>query len=184
MTRQHYLFLFVCFKLSGGEKKCLLFKKTKELKNKTPVPLSFTASSEQCSWLVLSGCRENKVLISILGIKSLWRDSVVSGPSFLHARSFGFGDVLVVGLVLQLSAEVLDGFVQALLQGHLSMHNITVSSARAHTKKENAQQEKDNRLQYLSFRTMSVLVDVDCILRASSCLQRRHTIVRKSQGQP
>ncbi|KAG7238774.1 hypothetical protein INR49_030318 [Caranx melampygus] len=31
-----------------------------------------------------------------------------------------FGDVLVVGLVLELSAEVLDGFVQAFLQRHLS----------------------------------------------------------------
>ena len=45
--------------------------------------------------------------------------SVVSGPPFLHAGGFGFGDVLVVGLVLQLPAEVLDGFVQSLLQGNL-----------------------------------------------------------------
>lgn len=41
--------------------------------------------------------------------------SVVPGSAFLHAGSFGFGDVLVVGLVLQFSAEVLDSFVQALL---------------------------------------------------------------------
>lgn len=42
--------------------------------------------------------------------------SVVSGSSFLHASGFRFGDVLVVGLVLQFSAEVLDSFVQAFLQ--------------------------------------------------------------------
>lgn len=42
----------------------------------------------------------------------------MSGSSFLHAGGFRFGDVLVVGLVLQLPAEVLDGFVQAFLQRH------------------------------------------------------------------
>lgn len=35
----------------------------------------------------------------------------MSGSSFLHAGSFRFGDVLVVSLVLQLSAEVLNCFV-------------------------------------------------------------------------
>lgn len=44
--------------------------------------------------------------------------SVVSGSSLLHAGGFRFGDVLVVGLVLQFSAEVLDGFIQAFLQGN------------------------------------------------------------------
>lgn len=44
--------------------------------------------------------------------------SVVSGSSLLHAGGFRFGDVLVVGLVLQFSTEVLDSFVQAFLQGH------------------------------------------------------------------
>lgn len=51
--------------------------------------------------------------------------SVVSGSAFLHAGGFRFGDVLVVGLVLQLPAEVLDGFVQAFLQGHLSTRDNT-----------------------------------------------------------
>lgn len=46
--------------------------------------------------------------------------SVVSGSSFLHAGSFRFGDILVVGLVFQFPTEILDGFVQAFLQGHLS----------------------------------------------------------------
>lgn len=46
--------------------------------------------------------------------------SVVSRTHFLHAGSFGFGDVLIISLVLQLPTEVLDGFVQAFLQGHLS----------------------------------------------------------------
>lgn len=46
--------------------------------------------------------------------------SVVSGSAFLHAGGFRFGDVLVVGLMLQFSAEVLDGFIQAFLQRHLS----------------------------------------------------------------
>lgn len=48
--------------------------------------------------------------------------SVVSGSHFLHAGGFGFGDVLVVGLVLQLSTEVLDGYIQSFLQGHLPTH--------------------------------------------------------------
>ena len=48
--------------------------------------------------------------------------SVVSGPSLLHPRRLGFGDVLVVGLVLQLSAEVLDGFIQAFFQRYLVTH--------------------------------------------------------------
>lgn len=39
--------------------------------------------------------------------------------ALLHAGSFGFGDVLIVGLVLQLPAEVLDGFIQAFFQRHL-----------------------------------------------------------------
>ena len=51
--------------------------------------------------------------------------SVVSGSAFLHAGGFRFGDVLVVGLMLQFSAEVLDGFVQAFLQGHLSTQDPT-----------------------------------------------------------
>ena len=46
--------------------------------------------------------------------------SVVSGSSLLHAGSFRFGDVLIVGLVLELPVEVLDGFIQAFFQGHLS----------------------------------------------------------------
>lgn len=48
--------------------------------------------------------------------------SVVPGSSFLHAGRFGFGDVLVVGLVLQFPAEVLDGFIQAFFQWHLQTH--------------------------------------------------------------
>lgn len=48
--------------------------------------------------------------------------SVVPWPPFLHAGGLGFGDVLVVGLVLQLPAEVLDGFVQAFFQRHLQAH--------------------------------------------------------------
>lgn len=54
--------------------------------------------------------------------ESLWwktSTSVMSGSSFLHAGGFRFGDVLVVGLVLQLSAEVLDRFVQAFFQRDL-----------------------------------------------------------------
>ena len=46
--------------------------------------------------------------------------SVMSGASFLHPRRLGLGDVLVVGLVLQLPAEVLDGFIQSLLQRYLA----------------------------------------------------------------
>lgn len=42
--------------------------------------------------------------------------------SFLHAGGFGFGDVLVVGLVLQFPAEVLDCFIQAFFQWHLQTH--------------------------------------------------------------
>lgn len=48
--------------------------------------------------------------------------SDVPRSSFLHAGGFGFGDVLVVGLVLQLPAEVLDCFIQAFLQRHLQTH--------------------------------------------------------------
>ena len=48
------------------------------------------------------------------------RTSVMSGASLLHPRRLGLGDVLVVGLVLQLSAEVLDGFIQSLLQRYLA----------------------------------------------------------------
>ena len=44
----------------------------------------------------------------------------MSGASLLHPRRLGLGDVLVVGLVLQLSAEVLDGFIQSLLQRYLA----------------------------------------------------------------
>ena len=40
---------------------------------------------------------------------------VLSWSSFLLAGCLGLGDVLVIGLVLQLPAEVLDGLVQALL---------------------------------------------------------------------
>lgn len=47
----------------------------------------------------------------------------MSGSALLHAGGFGFGDVLIVGLVLQLSTEVLDGFVQAFLQGNLFNQN-------------------------------------------------------------
>lgn len=60
------------------------------------------------------------------GVKIL----VMSQASFLHAGGFGFGDVLIVGLMFQLPTEVLDRFIQALLQGHLStwdtkkLHNI------------------------------------------------------------
>lgn len=43
----------------------------------------------------------------------------MSRSSFLHAGSFRFGDVLVVGLMLQFSAEVLDSFVQAFFQWNL-----------------------------------------------------------------
>lgn len=122
-TRQHY-----CLE----KKKSLFFKKTKELKRKTN---KNTSPTELCSTLHLqsgalgsSSAASRNVRISVLE-KSPRRHSVVSGPSFLHAGSFGFGDVLVVGLVLQLSAEVLDGFVQALLQRHLLTHNITTSGA-------------------------------------------------------
>lgn len=48
--------------------------------------------------------------------------SVVPRSSFLHAGGFGFGDVLVVGLVLQFPAEVLDCFIQAFFQRHLQTH--------------------------------------------------------------
>lgn len=51
--------------------------------------------------------------------------SVVSGPSFLHAGGFRFGDVLVVGLVLEFPTEVLDSFVQAFLERHLSTQDAT-----------------------------------------------------------
>lgn len=54
----------------------------------------------------------------------------MSGSSFLHAGSFRFGDVLVVGLVLQFPAEVLDGFVQALLQRHLPTQHTSRSTSR------------------------------------------------------
>ena len=45
--------------------------------------------------------------------------SVVSGSAFLHAGSLWLGDVLVVGLVFQLSVKVLDRFVQTLFQRYL-----------------------------------------------------------------
>lgn len=45
--------------------------------------------------------------------------SVVPRSSFLHAGGLGLGDVLVVGLVLQFPAEVLDCFIQAFFQRHL-----------------------------------------------------------------
>lgn len=45
--------------------------------------------------------------------------SVVSGSAFLHAGSLRLGDILVVGLVLQLSGKVVDRLVQALLQRYL-----------------------------------------------------------------
>lgn len=129
-TRQHYFFLLQ--ETVWRKKKCLFFKKTKELKRKTN---KNTSPTELCSTLHLqsgalgsSSAASRNVRISVLE-KSPRRHSVVSGPSFLHASSFGFGDVLVVGLVLQLSAEVLDGFVQALLQRHLLTHNITTSGA-------------------------------------------------------
>lgn len=122
---------FVFFKLSGGEKKSL-FQKDKRKKTKTAVPLSFrrhcifrAALFARPQWP--SGKKRPRKRFG--SERNLWRDSVVSGPSFLHAGSFGFGDVLVVGLVFQLSAEVLDGFVQALLQRHLSRHSIVKSGA-------------------------------------------------------
>lgn len=43
------------------------------------------------------------------------RKSVVSGSSFLHAGGFRFGDVLVVGLMFQFPAEVVDSFIQTFL---------------------------------------------------------------------
>lgn len=46
--------------------------------------------------------------------------------SFLHAGGLGFGDVLVVGLVLQFPAEVLDCFIQAFFQWHLQTHKTKI----------------------------------------------------------
>lgn len=126
------LFFFLQETVWRKKKKSLFFKKTNELKRKTN---KTTSPTEPCSTLHLqsgalgsSSAASRNVRVSVLE-KSPRRHSVVSGPSFLHAGSFGLGDVLVVGLVLQLSAEVLDGFVQALLQRHLSTHNITTSGA-------------------------------------------------------
>lgn len=62
--------------------------------------------------------------------------SVVSGSSFLHAGGLRFGDVLVVGLVLEFPAEVLDRFVQALLQGHLSTQRTTHKGAATEFKQQ------------------------------------------------
>lgn len=42
--------------------------------------------------------------------------------AFLHAGGFGFGDVLVVGLVLQFPAKILDGFIQPFFQWYLQTH--------------------------------------------------------------
>lgn len=42
--------------------------------------------------------------------------------AFLHAGGFGFWDVLVVGLVLQFPAEILDGFIQPFFQWYLQTH--------------------------------------------------------------
>lgn len=66
----------------------------------------------------------------------------MSGSSFLHAGGFRFGDVLVVGLVLELSTEVLDSFVQAFLQGYLSTqdtntYNIKMLSLSVNVNKQN-----------------------------------------------
>lgn len=127
-----------------------------ELKRKTN---KTTSPTELCSTLHLqsgalgsSSAASRNVRVSVLE-KSPRRHSVVSGPSFLHAGSFGLGDVLVVGLVLQLSAEVLDGFVQAFLQRHLSTHNITTSGAstkqkqkKTHTQTETQTREGERQL--------------------------------------
>lgn len=67
----------------------------------------------------------------------------MSRSSLLHAGGFGFGDVLVVGLVFQLSAEVLDGFVQALLQRHLWIDNVT--NIREVAQKDDKNAEKQTR---------------------------------------
>lgn len=111
-------------KLLAGN--CLLFKKTKQ--NKQRIPESFTQHciSERCSSRVLRGV----LSVRLCSRTVCDRDSVVSGSSFLHAGSFRFGDVLVVGLVFQFPAEVLDGFVQALLQRHLPTQRTSQSTSR------------------------------------------------------
>lgn len=61
----------------------------------------------------------------------------MSGSALLHAGGFGLGDVLVVGLVLQLSCKVLDRLVQALLQGYLcgrGTHHTPAGEVRDWTK--------------------------------------------------
>lgn len=45
--------------------------------------------------------------------------------ALLHAGRFGFGDVLVVGLVLQFPAKILDGFIQPFFQWYLQTHTHT-----------------------------------------------------------
>lgn len=78
--------------------------------------------------VALQGSSEESVHLSVFW-ESLWWEtrpgSVVSGSSFLHAGGFRFRDVLIVGLVLKFPTEVLDSFVQAFLQGHLSTRDTT-----------------------------------------------------------
>lgn len=72
--------------------------------------IPFPKASQECKHL------------SVLSLSLWYQPSDVSWSALLHASSLRFGDVLVVGLVFQLSAEVLDGFVQTFLQRHLSKH--------------------------------------------------------------
>lgn len=61
-----------------------------------------------------------------------------SGPpraAFLDPGGLGLGDVLVVGLVLQLLAEVVDGFVQTFLQRDLVVESKTWSPGQTHSRR-------------------------------------------------
>lgn len=115
-ARQHYLFLKRLLRES-----CLCFSKKRHHVTECSTQQYI---SESCSSRVLWGVLTSFCVFGrVCGGKK--PTSVVSGSSFLHAGGFRFGDVLVVGLVLEFPTEVLDSFVQAFLQGYLSTQDAT-----------------------------------------------------------